>query len=73
MQPLTDSDPARISRYRLAGRLGAGGMGSVYLGSTPGGRPVAIKVIGDQFQYEEQALERFRREVGTLRTMRSAY
>ncbi|MEU0133914.1 protein kinase [Streptomyces sp. NPDC006296] len=73
MQPLADSDPVRISRYRLAGRLGAGGMGSVYLGSTPGGRPVAIKVISDQFQYEEQALERFRREVGTLRSMRSAY
>ncbi|MFE4693056.1 protein kinase [Streptomyces sp. NPDC056749] len=73
MHPLTDSDPVRIGRYRLTGRLGAGGMGTVYLGSTPGGRPVAVKVIGDRFQYEEQALERFRREVGTLHTVRSAY
>ncbi|WLQ68225.1 protein kinase domain-containing protein [Streptomyces glycanivorans] len=73
MHSLTDSDPVRIGRYRLTGRLGAGGMGTVYLGSTPGGRPVAVKVIGDRFQYEEQALERFRREVGTLHTVRSAY
>ncbi|MDT0433404.1 MULTISPECIES: protein kinase domain-containing protein [Streptomyces] len=73
MHPLSDTDPVKIGRYRLTGRLGAGGMGTVYLGSTPGGRPVAIKVIGDQFQYEDQALERFRREVGTLHTVRSAY
>ncbi|MFD7712386.1 protein kinase [Streptomyces sp. NPDC059786] len=73
MYPLTASDPDRIGRYRLTGRLGAGGMGTVYLGSTPGGRAAAIKVIGDRFQYEEQALERFRREVTTLHTVRSAY
>ncbi|MFJ6127225.1 protein kinase [Streptomyces griseoviridis] len=73
VHPLAASDPVRIGRYRLTGRLGAGGMGTVYLGSTPGGRPVAIKVISDQFQYEPQALERFRREVDTLHTVRSAY
>ncbi|MFI7347318.1 protein kinase [Streptomyces sp. NPDC049936] len=73
VQPLTPADPVRIGRYRLTGRLGSGGMGSVYLGSTPGGRPAAIKVISDRFQYEERALERFRREVATLRTVRSAY
>lgn len=73
MRSLAETDPVRIGRYRLTGRLGAGGMGTVYLGSTPGGRPVAIKVISDQFQDEPQALERFRREVNTLHTVRSAY
>ncbi|MFC9288624.1 serine/threonine-protein kinase, partial [Streptomyces sp. NPDC057052] len=73
MHPLTDADPDRIGRYRLTARLGAGGMGTVYLGSTPGGRPVAIKVIGGQLAHEERALERFRREVDTLHTVRSAY
>jgi len=48
-------------------------MGSVYLGRTPGGRPAAIKVIGEQFQQHPEALARFRREVDTLRTVRSAY
>ncbi|MFI9587674.1 serine/threonine protein kinase [Streptomyces sp. NPDC052236] len=73
MQPLDESDPMEIGRYRLAGRLGSGGMGSVYLGRSPGGRPAAVKVISDQFRNNPQALERFRREVETLRTLRSAY
>jgi hypothetical protein len=34
-QPLRDDDPARVGRYRLTARLGAGGMGVVYLGVIP--------------------------------------
>ncbi|MFB7496570.1 protein kinase [Streptomyces sp. NPDC056161] len=73
MQPLDESDPREIGRYRLVGRLGAGGMGSVYLGRTPGGRPAAVKVISDHFRADPAALERFRREAETLRRVRSAY
>ncbi|GAA2693482.1 MULTISPECIES: DUF4232 domain-containing protein [Actinosynnema] len=73
MQPLHASDPVEIGRYRLTGRLGSGGMGSVYLGRSPGGRLAAVKVINLGFQEDPNALERFRREVETLRTVRSAY
>ncbi|AXG81721.1 protein kinase domain-containing protein [Streptomyces paludis] len=73
MHPLHETDPTDMGRYRLAGRLGAGGMGDVYLGRTPGGRPAAVKVISAQFQSDPQALSRFRREVETLRTVHSAY
>lgn len=73
MQPLDEADPREIGRYRLVGRLGAGGMGSVYLGRTPGGRPAAVKVISDHFRADPAALERFRREAETLRMVRSAY
>ncbi|TDC63916.1 serine/threonine protein kinase, partial [Streptomyces hainanensis] len=43
--PLNAEDPTHIAGYRLTHRLGEGGMGKVYLSHTPGGRPIAIKVI----------------------------
>ncbi|WP_285598777.1 serine/threonine protein kinase [Kineosporia sp. NBRC 101731] len=73
MQPLEASDPSSIGRYRITGRLGQGGMGRVYLGSTPGGRPVAVKVINTQFEENPDVLNRFRREVEILRTVRNAF
>ncbi|MFI9823828.1 protein kinase [Streptomyces sp. NPDC052013] len=57
----------------LLARLGAGGMGQVYLGRSPGGRLVAIKVIRDEITDHPEALARFRREVETVRAVRSAY
>lgn len=73
MLSLDGSDPSHIGRYRLVGRLGEGGMGRVYLARSPGGRPTAVKVINDQLRHDEHALSRFRREVETLGTVRSAY
>lgn len=73
MYPLQNSDPTHMGRYRLVGRLGSGGMGSVYLGRTPGGRPAAVKVINAHLQDDPAALRRFRREVETLGTVRNAF
>ncbi|MFI1421820.1 serine/threonine-protein kinase [Streptomyces sp. NPDC020731] len=73
MDALRTQDPARIGAYTLLARLGAGGMGQVYLGRSPGGRLVAIKVIRDEITDHPEALARFRREVETVRLVRSAY
>ncbi|AYG81536.1 Serine/threonine-protein kinase AfsK [Streptomyces hundungensis] len=66
-------DPERIGTYALLARLGAGGMGMVYLGRSPGGRLVAIKVIKDEITDHPEALTRFRREAETVRAVRGAY
>ncbi|MEU1668710.1 serine/threonine-protein kinase [Streptomyces sparsogenes] len=73
MDALRPQDPQLIGRYALLGRLGVGGMGQVYLGRSPGGRLVAIKVIRDEIVDHPDALARFRREVETVRAVRSAY
>ncbi|MEU5416533.1 serine/threonine-protein kinase [Streptomyces clavifer] len=73
MDDLRPQDPARMGAYRLLARLGAGGMGQVYLGRSPGGRLVAVKVIRDEISDHPEALTRFRREAATVETVRSAY
>ncbi|MFJ3694441.1 serine/threonine-protein kinase [Streptomyces sp. NPDC090052] len=73
MDALRPHDPPRIGAHALLARLGAGGMGQVHLGRSPGGRLVAIKVIRDEITDRPEALGRFRREVETVRAVRSAY
>ncbi|WP_448315625.1 serine/threonine-protein kinase, partial [Streptomyces sp. CO7] len=73
MDALKVNDPTVLGRYVLQARLGAGGMGQVYLGRSPGGRLVALKVIRDGITEHPEALPRFRREVDTARAVRSAY
>ncbi|MEV5939137.1 serine/threonine-protein kinase [Streptomyces sp. NPDC051994] len=67
MQPLEAGDPQSIGAYRLLGRLGAGGMGRVYLGRSAGGRTVAVKVVHPHFALDEQFRARFRHEVEAAR------
>ncbi|GAA0383320.1 hypothetical protein Acor_70500 [Acrocarpospora corrugata] len=60
--PLSDGDPARIGPYQLVGRLGTGGMGTVYLG-LDGERQVAVKVVKRQYAVDEEFGLRFKTEV----------
>ena len=62
-QPLGEDDPKNVAGYKLAARLGAGGMGKVYLSYTPGGRAVAIKVIRPDFAQDAEFRRRFAQEV----------
>jgi len=62
MQELQGGDPANIGSYRLVGRLGAGGMGRVFLGRSAGGRLVAVKVIREELAGDADFRTRFRRE-----------
>ncbi|MDR6973520.1 serine/threonine protein kinase/ABC-type branched-subunit amino acid transport system substrate-binding protein [Streptomyces sp. 3330] len=73
MEPLRSSDPSRIADHRLLGRLGAGGMGVVYLARTPGGALVALKVLLAEYAEEPGFKERFRREVEVARRVDSPW
>lgn len=59
--------------WQILARLGAGGMGQVFLGRSPGGRLVAVKVIRDEISDHPESLARFRREAATMETVRSPY
>ncbi|MFB6671841.1 serine/threonine-protein kinase [Streptomyces sp. NPDC056390] len=72
-EPLQADDPSVVAGYRLAARLGAGGMGRVYLSHTQGGRPVAIKVVRPELADDPAFRRRFRREMEAARRVRGAY
>jgi predicted Ser/Thr protein kinase len=72
MQPLTPRDPKTIGPYSLIARLGAGGMGSVYLGKQ-GIDQCAIKVINSSLLGDENARKRFSAEVETLSKLDSEF
>jgi serine/threonine protein kinase len=60
---LRSTDPRRLGHYELAARLGEGGQGVVYLGRTPGGRSVAIKVLHAWLGDDLSARRRFAQEL----------
>ncbi|WP_228555399.1 protein kinase domain-containing protein [Catenulispora pinisilvae] len=67
MEPLGPRDPRQVGAYRLLARLGGGGMGQVYLGRTPGGRTVAVKLVRGEYAADESFRRRFRHEVQAAR------
>ena len=73
MEPLSADDPRTIGEFRLHSRLGAGGMGQVYLGFSPAGRAVAIKVVHPQLARDQEFLQRFSREVAAARAVSGMY
>jgi hypothetical protein len=73
MERLRPGDPQRVGRYRLLKRLGSGGMGQVYLGRSPGGRPVAVKVIRAEHADNADFRERFRHEVEAARRVSGVF
>jgi len=69
VQELQAGDPPRIGPYSLVGRLGAGGMGRVFVGRSAGGRLVAVKVIRDELAGDPDFRVRFGREVAAAKSV----
>ncbi len=67
---LSPDEPLQIGRYRVLSRLGRGGMGTVYLGESPDGQQVAIKVINPEYSQHERFRMRFRREADAAQRVR---
>nr|WP_296074156.1 serine/threonine-protein kinase [uncultured Actinoplanes sp.] len=66
-EPLRPHDPRRLGDYELVERLGEGGMGTVYLGRTPAGVLVAVKMVRADLAPDDEFRRRFRSEVERAR------
>ncbi|OIJ69784.1 serine/threonine-protein kinase [Streptomyces mangrovisoli] len=69
MRELGAKDPRECGGHRLVGRLGAGGMGVVYLGEDTEGRRVAVKILRPELADDPGFLRRFEREARALATL----
>ncbi|MDT0566006.1 bifunctional serine/threonine-protein kinase/ABC transporter substrate-binding protein [Streptomyces sp. DSM 3412] len=73
MEPLRAADPSRLGDYRLLRRLGAGGMGVVFLARAPGGAFAAVKVVRASHADDAGFRARFRREIEVARQVDSPW
>ena len=65
--PSGPGDPEWVGPYRVLGRLGAGGMGTVFLARADGGERVAVKVLRPELAGDPTFLRMFRHEVAAAR------
>lgn len=70
---LEAEDPSEVGPYRIVGRLGAGGMGRVYLGLSRGGRSLAVKVVHPELARDQGFRSRFAREVAAARRVNGLF
>ncbi len=73
MESLAAEDPRTVGEFRLRARLGAGGMGQVFLGTSPAGRAVAVKVIHSELSRDPDFIRRFRSEVSAAQRVSGVY
>ncbi|MER5298259.1 protein kinase [Streptomyces lasiicapitis] len=71
--PLLPEDPEDLGGHRLLSRLGAGGMGQVYLARSVGGRLLAVKTVHEHLAADARFRERFRREATAARAVTGAH
>ncbi|MEV1247485.1 serine/threonine-protein kinase [Nonomuraea sp. NPDC049750] len=66
MRPLRSNDPREVAGYVLRGRLGQGGQGTVFLGTSPSGQQAAVKLLHAPFGHDPDARRHFHRELAAL-------
>ncbi|MUL43892.1 serine/threonine protein kinase [Streptomonospora sp. PA3] len=73
LRPLDDADPRRIGPYTVVGRLGAGGMGTVFGALDDTGACIAVKVVHDKYAHDEAFRAAFAQEVALMRRIQGVY
>src|SRR3984885_5602642 len=73
MEPLQPGDPRVAGQFRLRARLGQGGMGRVFLGYSPAGRAVAVKMCHPELAADPAFVQRFAREAAAAQAVNGLY